>query len=71
MHTCTAIIHLEQDSYNVTEGDGLVQVCVEVTIPGNTDLECDITAVLTSSNGTAGNSCYVYDVSGVIMMMID
>ena len=47
-------VAFEQSTYNVSEGDGTTQVCVEVSgIPAG-GLECEIMVTLTTMDNTAG-----------------
>ena len=49
-------VGLVQDSYTVGEGDGSVDVCVEIVATPLNVLECEIVVVLTTTDGAkAGN----------------
>ena len=50
-------VGLVQDSYTVGEGDGSVDVCVEIVATPLNVLECEIVVALTTTDGAkAGNN---------------
>ena len=48
-----AEIGLNQTSYDTTENSGTVQVCAELMSISAGGLDCDVTVLLSTSNGTA------------------
>ena len=47
-------VAFEQSTYTASEGDGITQVCVEVSGAPVGGLESEIVVTLTPSDGTAG-----------------
>ena len=48
---------MDEDTYTVGEGDGSVEVCVEIGSVPSGGLECDLEVTLMISSGTKTGTC--------------
>jgi len=52
-----ATVQMDEDTYTVGEGDGSVEVCVEIGNVPSGALECELVVNLTISSGTKTGMC--------------
>ena len=56
-----ATVQMDEDTYTVGEGDGSVEVCVEISNVPSGALECELVVNLTISSGTKTGKCVLLE----------